>query len=168
MSYSTPQVLYHWLTAALLVVMAGTGLAYSYELADAGAMRVHQIAGQGLIVVLVLRLATRLIRGAPPGSSAHAGWERRLAHLVHIGLYATLFAFVVTGYVSASAESRNALLAPVGLAFARSDTGELLLEIHYLLKWVLLAFFALHLGGALKHHFIDRDGTLSRMSLSRK
>ncbi len=162
-SYSSQQITLHWLTFALVLIMAGTGLAYCLELANAGAMQVHQIAGQALILVLALRLFVRVRTGTPPPLTTHADIERRLAQLVHIGLYAVLIAFVVTGYVAASAETRNALVAPVGLGFARSDTGEALLETHYALKWALLTLFALHIAGAIKHALIDRDTTLSRM-----
>ena len=162
-SYSSQQIALHWVTFALVLIMAGTGLAYSYEWADSGAMTAHQVAGQLLIVVLILRLVTRARTGAPTPLETHTSAERRLAHIVHFGLYAVLIAFVVTGYVAASAETRNALVAPVGLGFARSDTGEALLETHYALKWALLALFALHIAGALKHTLIDRDTTLSRM-----
>ena len=34
---------------------------------------------------------------------------------------------------------------------------------HERLAWALIALVALHVGAALKHHFIDRDGLLSRM-----
>ncbi len=168
MRYSTQQIAYHWITFALILVMAGTGLTYSYELADSGAIRVHQIAGQILMVVLILRLAMRLQRGTPPPQESHATWERRLAHIVHIGLYVVLFAFVATGYVAASGETDNALIAPLSLRFARSDFGETLLVTHYALKWALLALFVLHIGGAVKHAVLDRDGTLSRMMFSKR
>lgn len=166
MTYSRSQILYHWLTAALVLLMAGTGMAYFYELGGDAVMRVHQIAGQLLIVVLTLRLVTRFGSGAPPANLEHPKWERLLATLVHIGLYLAMIAFVITGYVSASAETDNLLLLPVELGFARSDAGERFLETHYALKWALLALFALHFAGALKHAFLDRDATLSRMSFT--
>jgi len=161
--YSPTQMALHWATFALILIMVSTGLAYSYELADSGAMTLHQLAGQTLIVVLVLRLITRLRRGAPPAPTAHARWERTLASTVHIGLYLVMIAFVATGYVAASGETDNALIAPLSLAFARSDLGESLLETHYALKWALITLFTLHLAGALKHALLDRDSTLSRM-----
>ncbi len=166
MPYSTLQIAYHWITFALIIVMVGTGLAYRYDLADAGAMTIHQISGQLLIVVLIARLATRLKAGAATPAPDHAAWERHLAHFVHIALYLCLFAFVITGYVAASGETDSALLAPLSLTFARSDTGEWLLEAHYTLKWILLALFALHVAGAMKHTFIDKDRTLARMSFT--
>lgn len=168
MKYSNAQVAYHWLTALLILLMLGTGFAYRFELADKAALTAHQIAGQLLIFVLALRLITRMTRRKGTDTAEHALWEQVLASTVHIGLYASTIAFVVTGYVSASALTNNSLIAPVDIAFARSDTGEILLEIHYLLKWVLLGFFALHFAGAMKHLIIDRDGSFSNMTFTRK
>ena len=37
-------------------------------------------------------------------------------------------------------------------------------EIHENTFYVLALLFALHLAGALKHHFIDKDPTLARMT----
>jgi len=168
MKFSKAQVVYHWLSFAVILIMASTGLGYSYDLFGDGAMQVHQIAGQVLIALLVLRIATRLTRRTPDVSNAHAPWERLLSGMVQLALYGVLIAYVTTGYVSASADTSNALLAPVGLGFALSDTGERLLEIHYLLKWVLLGLVALHVAGALKHLIIDRDDTFSQMTLGNK
>jgi len=167
MKYSNAQVAYHWLSFLLIMVMIGTGLGYSYDVFGDGAMRVHQISGQILIVVLVIRVATRLTRRTPDIPNTHSTWERLLATAVQLALYGVLIAFVVTGYVSASAESSNALLMPVSLSFALSDTGEQLLEIHYMLKWVLLGLIGLHIAGALKHLIIDRDDTFSQMTFNK-
>ena len=98
--------------------------------------------------------------------AAHAAWEKALSSSIHFALYAALLVFVVTGYVSASALRDTSLLFPVDLAFARSDTGEMLLETHYAMKWVLLALLSLHIAGAIKHLVIDRDQTLSNMWFS--
>ena len=163
--YSKAQIALHWLTAGLVLFLAGSGLAFSFEIADAGrgTILAHQIAGQVLVCVVALRIFTRFARKTAPTPSSHAIWEQRLAHCVHIALYIALIVFVITGYVSASAMSTNALIAPVDIGFARSDTGERLLEIHYAMKWVLLGLFGLHFAGVLKHAFIDRDDTFSNM-----
>ena len=167
MKYSNAQVAYHWISFVLILVMLGSGLSYSYDLVGDGGMRVHQIAGQVLIVVLVIRIATRLGRTTPDVGDAHPAWERFLAGAVQLALYAVLIAFVITGYVSASAESSNALIAPVSLTFALSDTGEQFLELHYTLKWVLLGLIGLHVAGALKHLIIDRDDTFSHITYNK-
>ena len=40
---------------------------------------------------------------------------------------------------------------------------ELLKNVHIALNYTLLVLVALHVAGALKHQWLDRDGLLSRM-----
>ena len=167
MRYTHSHITFHWLTALLVLGLVASGLAYSFELADKGALNAHQLMCHALIIVVTLRILTRVVKRPAKADLGHAGWERALASAVHLGLYGLLIAFIVTGYVSASALSNNMLLIPGDLAFARSDTGEVLLEVHYALKWALLALFGLHFAGAMKHTLIDRDGTLSAMWFSK-
>ena len=47
------------------------------------------------------------------------------------------------------------------------ELGSLLKDFHEALSSGLFVLVALHLGAALKHHFIDKDGTLRRMLPSR-
>jgi cytochrome b561 len=47
------------------------------------------------------------------------------------------------------------------------DLGELLETVHAVLAYGLAALVLAHVAGALKHHFVDRDGLLARMSLRR-
>ncbi|MEL7345777.1 MAG: cytochrome b/b6 domain-containing protein [Pseudomonadota bacterium] len=165
MPYTTGQKILHWLTAFLVLGMTASGLAYSLEWADKSILQSHQISGQILIVVIALRIVARIAH-RPSECESHAPWERRLASVIHLALYGLILVFIVSGYVSASALSNSALLFPVDLGFARSDTGEVFLEVHYAAKWALLALLALHFGGSLKHAFVDRDNSFSRMWFS--
>jgi len=152
----------HWISALLILGMATTGMMYFWEISGQTAITVHQIMGQALIVVLIWRLWAKF-KSNRPDHAGHAVWERVLASAVQIALYGALFAFVITGYVSASALRETSLLFPVDFAFARSSVGEQFLNTHYTMKWVLLGLLALHIAGAVKHHFIDRDTTLKHI-----
>ena len=44
---------------------------------------------------------------------------------------------------------------------------EALKQVHGNLAWALATVVVLHVAGALKHHFINRDGLLQRMRLGR-
>ncbi|WP_165615078.1 cytochrome b [Yoonia tamlensis] len=168
MKYSPLLIILHWVTLLLILFMVFTGLAFRFEWGDAGAIRGHQTIGQLLIVVLALRILAKL-RQRTPYQNPHPFWERIAARTTHGALYLCMIAFVVTGYIAASGLDRPVLVWPAGKAFARSDTGEMILEWHYALKWVLLALVTLHVLGALKHLFWDKDDTFSHMTLrSRK
>ena len=168
MTYSRSQILLHWATFGLVVVLALSGLAYTYEWAGKDIIRLHQFAGQALILLIIGRLISRAFSRPKASTDQGPAWERRLATTVHVALYVCLIAYLVTGYVSGSALRDPVLIAPVDLAFARSQTGELLLEIHFALKWVLLGLLGLHILGALKHALWDQPSAPSNMlSLSK-
>lgn len=158
----------HWIIAALFAALAASGLLYSQEIVGSDALVFHQWCGQLLLVFVVLWIGVRLTSKIGPPNPNHAGWERVLATLVKNALYGLLIAYVVTGYVTASGLRSPELLFPVNAAFARSDLGETFLEIHFALKWALLAVLALHVLGALKHSLIDRDDTLRNMWFTKK
>lgn len=166
MKYSKAQIIYHWLTVAVLIAMVLSGLAYTYDWIDKGSMGFHQIAGQAFIAILIMRLIARLTHPTKAGRTHHTSFEDLMARTVHGGLYICMIAYVVTGYVAASGLRDPMLLAPVNQGFARSDTGELFLEAHFALKWILLALFTIHIVAVLKHRFWDKDATNSNMTLT--
>lgn len=161
-TYTETQKALHWITVVLVVILVATGMADFYDIGDDFPMTLHQWSGQAMIVVLLARVAARRHRSVRPPSD-HSTWEKLAAKLIHIGFYVLLAVYVMTGYVSASAFSDPELIWSVDRAFSRSDIGDQLLELHYRLKWVLLAVAGLHISAVLKHVVVDRDQTFSRM-----
>ena len=121
-----------------------------------------------LLVLVFIWIGVRLAFGVGPPNSDHLWWERILSALVKITLYALLIAYVVTGYVTASGLRNAELLFPINVAFARSDLGDLFMEAHFALKWVLLVVLGLHVLGTIKHSLIDRDNTLRNIWITKK
>jgi len=44
-----------------------------------------------------------------------------------------------------------------------AELAELGGSVHEFFAWTMIALIALHVVGGLKHHFLDKDGTLKRM-----
>ncbi len=168
MRYSFGMIVLHWTTAALMLALATSGLLYSHKIVGSNALIFHQWGGQLLSVLVFIWIGVRLALGVGPPNSDHVWWEKILAALVKITLYALLVAYVVTGYVSASGLRNSELLFPINFAFARSDLGDLFMEAHYALKWVLLVVLSVHVLGTIKHSFIDRDNTLRNIWITKK
>jgi cytochrome b561 len=131
----------------------------------------HKWAGITALALAALRLAWRLARPAPalpaPVAAAMPGWQRRAHQGVHAALYGLLFAIPLLGWAYSSATGMPVVvfgvlplpdLAPVDKALAAT-----LKQAHHLAAYALVALVALHVGAALKHHFIHRDGLLGRM-----
>jgi cytochrome b561 len=97
-------------------------------------------------VLVVWRLALRTLRGVPAAPEGENPLLERAATLGHWGLYALMIALPVTG-----------LLAWYG-GFAS------LAGLHGgILKALLWLLIIGHVGAALYHHFILKDGLLNRM-----
>jgi polyisoprenoid-binding protein YceI/cytochrome b561 len=138
------------------------------------AFQLHKSVGITILLLVALRLVWRWYRTPPP--AVVTGWQRVLAHGVHLAFYVLLFAIPLSGWaiVSSSRTVVSTLLYGVvpwpnlplaGLAAEAKSAWHGAAEfIHGNLWWVVLVLFALHLAGALKHQWIDRDGELARMA----
>lgn len=162
----------HWLIALMIFAMIGLGL-YMDELPNGPQLfeivQLHKSIGLTLLALVVLRILWRLANPVPPMPLTMPAHERWLAHLVHIGLYAALLVFPLSGWVMISASQY-----PIGSIFGVVPIPDLLetdrqiqntaYAVHETMLWVIVGLLVLHIAGALKHHFISKDDVLRRMS----
>jgi cytochrome b561 len=163
-----PQLL-HWLVVVLVAVQFL--LAEAVEEANAGAERLatlgwHRSIGLTILLLAVIRIAWRFL-DRPPPSPPQPEWLEGTAALTHWGLYVLLFTLPLTGWMNSSsagdAVSWFGLVELPGLVGASESLHESLGEVHETLATLLLVLAGVHVIGALKHQFIDRDGLISRM-----
>ena len=154
----------HWVIVA--------GLIASYFLAEAAednetgsSMGLHRSIGIAILALAVLRLLWRLLDRRPAWPTVMPGYQRTLARTTHAIFYVLLFALPITGWMISSVEGDSVpffglLELPPIPSGANEDWLE---DLHELLFNVLLAFAVLHVIGALKHQFWDRDGVMRSM-----
>lgn len=130
----------------------------------------HMANGLLILALTVLRILWRVTHRAPPYVDTLKAWEVALAKVVNFLFYFVMLAIPLVGWSMVSAFGGGkpisffGLFDIPGLPFAQSKaTGETLAEVHELFAYLLLILFALHVVAALKHHFIDRDGTMRRI-----
>ena len=136
-------------------------------LAKLEALGTHKSFGMTILMLAVLRLLWRLVNPTPELTSETKPWERALARISHVSLYVLIFAMPLTGWMMSSAKNYPVswfkmfqfpdLVAPAEQTFHQ------MLDLHHLLFKVLVGVALLHVAGALKHHFIDRNDVLKRM-----
>src|SRR5579872_6386739 len=164
--------------ATLIVCMLGLGwvMTASSILDGHGktiALQLHKSVGMLVLALGLLRLVWRRLN-PPPALPPHMkAWEKVAAHATHVILYVLIFAMPLVGWMIISTLPRNSLffgLFPIpnlpvlpGLA-DKKEVREVLENIHATLAWVVVAFVALHASAALKHHFVERDDVLLRMT----
>ncbi len=134
------------------------------------AMGFHKSTGILVIVLTLGRIAWRLTHKPPPLPATVKSWEKGMSHAVHWLLYALMLALPLTGWLMSSAGKRKYALdfygifpipyLPVGQDQAAAG---IYAERHEQLGWLALALLVLHLAGAAKHYFLDRDRTVERI-----
>ena len=159
----------HWLLALMIFGSLSLGL-YMADLPFSPTRlklyNWHKWAGVTILGLSALRLLWRLTHRPPPDFPMPA-WQRRAARGAHTALYALFFAVPLAGWAYSSAAGFPVVLfgvlplpdfVPVDRALSES-----LKPVHRWLAYALGTVVLLHIAGALKHQFIDRDGLLRRM-----
>ena len=150
-----PKIL-HWVIMVMLILMLAGGLSGAvYD-----NQTPHEILGKVILALALIRLVLRFAAPHPAPDPNHAKWEIGLSHLVHWGLYLSLFLYPISGWMMVSAGNWG---TTGNLGFVPDSWEYPLYTWHMSMKFVLLGFVGLHVAGALKHAVIDRDGTLRRM-----
>ncbi|WP_172326735.1 cytochrome b/b6 domain-containing protein [Mangrovicoccus sp. HB161399] len=166
----------HWLTALLILSLWPLGLiahewpyGTSAELAvKATLFSVHKTLGVAVFFVALVRILWALVQPKPGLLHPERKLESFAAETVHWALYGALVLAPLSGWIGHAATEG---FAPIWWPFGQSlpfvpkspAVAGLFSSLHSVFVWVLAGAVALHVAGALKHHLIDRDGTLRRM-----
>ncbi len=179
--YSTVAIVLHWTIAVLLIVNVGIAW-YANELEGAARiapLQLHKPLGVTILLLTLVRLGWRMTNPPPPLSPTLKPWERTLAKWVHALFYVVLLAIPLTGWAMVSA-SKLIHVFPIDMfglfnwpaigplselpPDQMKATQGLFKEAHHLLaKVIIYGLIPLHVLGALKHQFLDKDNELSRM-----
>jgi cytochrome b561/polyisoprenoid-binding protein YceI len=175
-SYGSLARTLHWLTALLILALIPTGIianglpAETSDdlLAKARLFSVHKTLGVTLFAVAVLRIGWALVQPRPAELHPDRRWETFAARTVHWLLYGSLVLVPLAGWVAHAATTGFApILWPLGQDLPFVPKSDVLYHsaasLHIVFERVLVIALALHLAGALKHHFWDKDATLRRM-----
>jgi cytochrome b561 len=168
--YSTGAMIFHWLIA--IAVLVNWRLAEAAEHASrADAVQYfanHKALGILILLLTLGRLGWRWSHPAPPLPSGLARWEKGLARTVHIIFYVLLIGLPLGGWLANSLNGRSidmfgAFTIPPLPVASSEGLGDAIFDAHALGGQIFIYLIGLHLLGALKHTFFDRNGGIFRM-----
>ena len=168
-SYGWVAIALHWLMAIGIFCMFGLGL-YMVELTyyDAwyrGSLELHKSVGVMLLLVWIGRVTWRWLNASP--SMAGTPIEKKAAHTVHVLLYLLMIGLMLTGYLISTADGRAievfGLFDIPAMSISFENQEDIAGDIHWGIAWSLMAMVALHALAAIKHQFVNKDGTLMKM-----
>lgn len=191
--YNKVAILLHWLIALAIIFMFALGWfmtelpkegpkqaafdlfnlgVYTWQMDEPGSPRMfyfnlHKSIGFTLLWLVMFRIYWRVTHTPPAMLSSYTALERKLSTAVHHVLYLLMVVLPLSGVLMT-------LYSKFGLKWFGMDVfggldnknlRDVFEESHELFANIMVAAFVLHVAGALKHRLIDKDETMSRMSL---
>lgn len=170
-AYTSVAIFFHWVLALLLLLNFCGGL-YMANLPKNTPERndilfYHASMGSLIFMLAVLRLLWRLTHKPAPLPASVARWQVTASHALHWTLYALMLAAPLAGYVHRLAGGHPVSffgLTTLPVFVDKNENLRLLTDtIHVSLVWLLAILAIGHIGAALKHRFVDKDGVAERM-----
>lgn len=175
-SYGGLSRFFHWATALLIITAIPLGMiANNMAFATASQLALkttlfslHKTIGVLAFFVALARIIWAVAQVHPVPLHPTRKLETFAASLVHWLLYISLVVVPLSGWIHHAAVTG---FAPIwwpfgqGLPFVpqSESVAAVASGVHWLFTKVMFVAIALHVLGALKHHFLDRDATLMRM-----
>jgi len=177
----------HWLTA-LLFLAAYISVYYRQWFTEAKtpenwtALQLHLSIGVTIGVLVVLRIIWKIMNRSPepePGSN----WEHFAAKAGHYALYAVMIAMPLTGYLGTGVNTEYFFLfdipkfestqlfqdvVVIGMDMNFKEFEQTIDFIHKDIggAWLVWLLILGHVMAALYHHFVKKDRTLQKMTLT--
>lgn len=165
--YGTVAVTIHWISAALILVQLGSGFRTAATVDNAAkeaVLSIHAPLGILILALMVLRILWWMfVDRKPDPIKSDPVWQAYLAKAVHVLFYFVTLGMVASGIGMMLASGGIAILSGTIDAPLPDFTNILPRAPHGIGARLMLALFALHVGGALFHHFVKKDGVLARI-----
>lgn len=168
-------VVLHWLVGIAVIGMLTLGI-YMTETETRSLYPLHKSLGVLFLLLIVARIAWRMKNGWPEPVGNYPRHERILAKTVHYVLLIGTLLMPLSGFLMSALGgtgvavfgvelvARNPDPANPGRVLAHNaDAAAFFRGVHGVVAFALIIAIALHIAGSLKHHVIDKDGTLKRI-----
>lgn len=167
--FALPARVLHWTMAVLILAMlfAGVGLVASVGERHQWLLALHKPLGIAILLLAIGRLAVRLRHPPPPLPDDLPRLQRAAALASHWLLYALMLAMPLIGWAMLSAGGYPVMLgSDLRLPAILPENAFVfawLRAAHSVFAYLLFFTILAHLGAALYHGLIRRDGVLDAM-----
>ena len=165
--YGLLSKLFHWLTAAGLIVQIPLGF-YLVDL-DFDQSRVdienyHILFGLIIFYVALIRLIFKVLTPIPDFKGSAFLGQKFIAKLNHFFLYLTLLTITTSGILKKlfNGESMIIFFKKIDLTY-NYELSEQFYSIHILANYALIGLITLHILAVLFHKFLLRENILKRI-----
>lgn len=165
----------HWVVAIMMIILLATGI-YMEENEVLVLYPWHKSFGITITLFVVLRIIWRIKNGWLSPVRDYTKFEKRLSIIVHYLLIIGTALMPISGFMMSALGGYGVELFGLELVARNPDPSDpkeviplngavagFAHNAHGVGGNIIIIAVVLHLVGALKHHIIDKDGTLRRM-----
>lgn len=165
----------HWLMSVMIIGLLALGL-YMHELPlspqKLELYSWHKWFGVTVFMLVWVRLFWRILHRAPPPPAGLSLSFKNISRAAHGLLYGLMVLIPLSGWLMSSAKGFQTVwfgVLPIPDLISRDkEMGDLLQQVHEGLNVVLMLTLGGHIVAALWHHFVLKDDTLKRMTVSNR
>lgn len=171
-TYSPGARHFHWWTVLLIAIqlplgifMVNYGASTNFASPTGQMYDTHKLLGILILLFVIARFSYRMMHGAPGDEPTLEPWQRIISLITHWAIYALLLIVPLLGWLATSAYGpfRPFGIPLPGLLSENQDLATRLYFLHKMAAILLMALVAMHVGAALFHYVIRKDGVLNRM-----
>ncbi|WP_440876188.1 cytochrome b [Thalassotalea sp. PLHSN55] len=165
---------FHVVVAFSMIAVIALGI-YMEEFEAWALYDLHKSIGALVLVVALVRVFVRLSEGWPEPAAVASKAQACVARLIHWLLILATLVFPLSGAMMSGAGGHGIFIFGLEIMAENIDpvsgksvpVNEFIAglgsQVHSAIVWVVIGAILLHIAGALKHHFIDKDDTIKRM-----
>lgn len=162
--------IFHWTMGILIIGMLAMGLimeGMDFSPFKIQLYAVHKAIGMIIFAFVALRILWMAFSKRPKELDSYTFAEQYLSRIIHMLLYIGMIGMPLSGWLMSSASnfpiSIFGFFTVPQLIAPNEEINQLMKQIHTACAYSLIGAVGLHIIGALKHQFIDKDITVTRM-----
>lgn len=169
----------HWIVGIMMIGLLASGI-YMEEFEVFALYPWHKSFGVLIVTFVLLRVLWRIKNGWPSHVSNYSNIDKLLARVVHYVLITGTVLMPISGFMMSVMGGHGVdffgleMIArnpdpvnPQEVIALNGTMAGIGHNVHFYAGMAILVGVFLHVAGALKHHVIDKDGTLLRMMSAR-
>lgn len=166
----------HWLVAIVMISIFCAGQLISNIEMLSFLYPIHKSMGMLALLLILPRVLWRIFEGWPTPAAESSAIQERMSKAVHWTLILATIAMPLSGMLMSGASGYGLYIfgyellatnpdpsAPSKMLPLNTTLAEVGQAGHIIWSKILLVVVILHVAGALKHHFISKNATLTRM-----
>ena len=165
--YGTISKIFHWLSAAVLIIQIPLGF-YLVDM-DFSEKRltvesIHVILGLSIFYLTLLRLIYKIFNPTPSLQNSIFSGQKIIAKLNHIFLYIAILTITISGALKKLYNGEELDIFFFNLEIQDNfNLAEIFYEIHILSNYTLITLISLHIFAVLIHKVLFKENLLKRI-----